>query len=285
MKMINNEHKFKTEKQDKKGSIMRFIGAFLIFALVFGSISAAVIIKNNDISIKRIFAGEDATDVPEAPETSDAGITQPISGSYNFLLYCTDSITGDFHFIVIVTADMDGKTFAVRPLNTENENYVNALKTGGSAELAVEVEKAENITITNYAASDTETFATAVNYMGGLEYAVDNRIEYRTDELTLILTPGNQTIRGDTLMKYFRYCKTLGNEGLKTQGELIAAMLDSYINSENLENGITIYQKLLAKIRSDSDISYIEAAKGIDALRTFCASEERTPASVIVNIH
>ena len=46
----------------------------------------------------------------------------------------------------------------------------------GDAELAVEVEKTENITITNYAASDTETFATAINYMGGLEYTVDSRM-------------------------------------------------------------------------------------------------------------
>lgn len=283
--MINNEHKFKTEKQDKKGGIMRFIGAFLIFALVFGSISAAVIIKNKGISLESIFSGSEAAEETETTEASDAAVTQPISGSYNFLLYCTDSTTDDFHFIAIVTADMDAKTFAVRPISTENRDYVNALKTGGSTELVDTVEKAENIEITNYAASDTETFATAINYMGGLEYAVDNRVDYRTDELTLILTPGNQTIRGDTLMKYFRYCKSLGNEGLKIQGKLIAAMLDSYINSENLENGITIYQKLLAKIRSDSDISYIEAAKGIEALRTFCASDERTPASVIVNIH
>lgn len=283
--MINNEHKFKTEKQDKKGGIMRFIGAFLIFALVFGSISAAVIIKNKGISLESIFSGSEAAEETETTEASDTAVTQPISGSYNFLLYCTDSMTDDFHFIAIVTADMDAKTFAVRPISTENRDYVNALKTGGSTELVDTVEKAENIEITNYAASDTETFATAINYMGGLEYAIDNRVDYRTDELTLILTPGNQTIRGDTLMKYFRYCKSLGNEGLKIQGKLIAAMLDSYINSENLENGITIYQKLLAKIRSDSDISYIEAAKGIEALRTFCASEERKPASVIVNIH
>ena len=282
--MLNQNHKFKTEKQDKTGSIKRFIGAFLAFALVFGSISAVVIIKHNDISLKSLLGGKETAAVSENTETTDGEITQPISGSANFLLYCTDSSTGDFHFIAIVTADMDTKAFTVRPIQTDNPDYLTALETGGGADLAAEIEKTENIKINKYIASNTETFATAINYMGGLECSVDNRIDYKTDELTLILTPGNQTIKGETLMKYFRYCNTLGVDGLKTQGKLIAAMLDSYINEENVKNGMTIYQKLLAKINSKSDISYIDAAKGVEMLRTFCKSEERAPANVIVNI-
>lgn len=281
--MFKKEHKFKTEKQDKRGSIKRFICAFLAFALVFGSISAAVIIKNNDISLKSIFGKDDGEPVSDTGDESTAN-TQSIGGSMNFLLYCTDSSTGDFYFITVVTADMDNKTFVVRPISTGNPEYLRALKTGGSKELIEAVKETEEISIDKYIASNTETFALAVNYMGGLEYSVDNRIEYRTDEYTLILTRGNQTIKGETLMKYFRYCNTLGDDGLRTQGLLISAMLDSYINSENVKKGITIYQKLLAKLNSDSDISYIEATRGMEILQIFCASEDRKPSSVIINL-
>ena len=160
--MLNQNHKFKTEKQDKTGSIKRFIGAFLAFALVFGSISAVVIIKHNDISLKSLLGGKETTAVSENTEKTDGEITQPISGSANFLLYCTDSSTGDFHFIAIVTADMDTKAFTVRPIQTDNPDYLTALETGGGADLAAEIEKTENIKINKYIASNTETFATAI---------------------------------------------------------------------------------------------------------------------------
>lgn len=281
--MFNQEHKFKTEKQDRKGSILRFIGAFLAFALVFGSISAVVIFKHNDISVKDIFK-EKTTEPESQTDASDVtDIPKEISGSTNFLLYCTSNETDEMFFTVIVTADMDGKTFKVRPVNPDVPEYLSALKTGGYKSLVAAVEKKENVKIDKYIASNADTFALAINYMDGLEYSMDRRVEYRTDDYTLILTRGNQTIKGETLMKYFRYAKTLGTEGLKIQGELICAMLDSYINSENVENGLKIYQRVLSKIDSDSDISYIEASKGIESLRVLCKSEDRQPATIVLN--
>lgn len=281
--MFNQEHKFKTEKQDKKGSILRFIGAFLAFALVFGSISAVVIFKHNDISVKDIFK-EKTTEPELQTEVSDVtDIPKEISGSANFLLYCTSNNADEMLFTVIVTADMDAKTFKVRPVNPDVPEYLSALKTGGYKTLVEAVEKKENVKIDKYIASNADTFALAINYMDGLEYSMDKRVEYRTDEYTLILTKGNQTIKGETLMKYFRYAKTLGTEGLKIQGELICAMLDSYINSENVENGLKIYQRVLSKIDSNSDISYIEASKGIESLRVLCKSEDRQPATIVLN--
>lgn len=281
--MFNQEHKFKTEKQDKKGSILRFIGAFLAFALVFGSISAVVIFKHNDISVKDIFK-EKTTEPESQTEVSDVtDIPKEISGSANFLLYCTSNETDEMFFTVIVTADMDAKTFKVRPVNPDVLEYLSALKTGGYKTLVEAVEKKENVKIDKYIASNADTFALAINYMDGLEYSMDRRVEYRTDDYTLILTRGNQTIKGETLMKYFRYAKTLGTEGLKIQGELICAMLDSYINTENVEKGLKIYQKVLSKINSDSDISYIEASKGIESLKVLCKSEDRQPATIVLN--
>ena len=279
--MFNFEHKFKTEKQNQKGSLMRFICAFLAFALVFGSVSAAVMMKHNGLTLKDVFGGRE-----EKTEEDISGIDIPkeISGSMNFLLYCTSNNGEELYFTVIVTADMDGKNFKVRPINPDAPEYISSLKTGGYKSLVDAVEKRENVKIDKYMASRADTFALAINYMDGLEYAVDRRIEYRNDEYTLILTKGNQTIRGETLMKYFRYAKTLGMDGLRIQGQLICAMLDSYINSENVENGLKIFQKVLGKIDSDSDISYIEASKGIEILRVFCKSEDRKSASIILNV-
>ena len=282
--MFERDHKFKTEKQDKKGAALRFLCAFLAFALVFGSISAVVIFRHNDISLKNIFVKDNETETSEETDTGNVEIPKEIGGSENFLLYCTDNNTEAFRFMAVVTADMDEKVFRVYPINAnEDSAYITELKKGGYKALVSAVESRENVKIGKYIASNDNTFALAINYMGGLEYTVDNRIEHRKDDYTLILTQGSQTIKGETLLKYFRYCSEMGTDGLRTQGLLICAMLDSYVNEDNLENGMKIYQKLLTKINSDSDISYIDASKGIETLRAFNRSDDRKPASVIIN--
>lgn len=157
------------------------------------------------------------------------------------------------------------------------------LKEGGAGKLVSAVEQKEGVKINKYVGSDAETFALAINYMDGLEYTVDKRIEYRNNNYTLILTKGSQTIKGETLIKYFRYCKTLGTDGMRTQGKLICAMLDSYITDENVENGSKIYQKLLANLDSNSDISFFEAAEAMATVKAFCNSPNRQQSTIIIN--
>lgn len=282
-------HKFKTSKQDKKSDLLRFFLAFLAFALVFGSVSAVVILKHNEISLKSIFSKETTT--TESDETTTQA--QPVSptelsGKSNFLIYCSANDYSEMYFLHIVEADMDNRILKVRPINpdgktSDGETFVQALKEGGAGKLVSCIEQKENVKINKYIGSDAETFALAINYMDGLQYTIDNRIEYRNDNYTLILTKGSQTIKGETLLKYFRYCKTLGSEGMKTQGKLICAMLDSYITDENAENGSKIYQKLLANLDSNSDISFFEAAEAMSTIKAFCDSPDRQQSTIILN--
>ena len=282
--MFKKDHKFKTSKQDNRSALMRFFYAFLAFALVFGTISAAVILKHNDISVKDIFSGKASTSASEeGGKTTALTLDKELTGRANILLYCADTRANEIYFMILVDADMDSRVFRVHPLNPDVKAYTEALATGGCKELVPAVEKREGVAVDKYIASASDTFALAINYMGGLEYYVDERIEYRTDDYTLILTRGNQTIKGETLLKYFRYCKTLGVDGMRWHGKLIAAMLDGYINSENVENGIEIYQKVLSKLNSASDISYIEASKAMQMLAILCKSDERQAAKVILS--
>ncbi|HAX83087.1 MAG TPA: hypothetical protein DCY15_00870, partial [Ruminococcaceae bacterium] len=80
-----------------------------------------------------------------------------------------------------------------------------------------------------------------------------------------------------------RYCKTLGSDGMRTQGKLICAMLDSYITDENVDNGSRIYQRLLANLDSNSDISFFEAAQAMSTIKMFCDSPERQQSTIIIN--
>lgn len=284
--MFKRNHKFKTAKQDKRSGMLNFLYAFLAFALVFGSISAVVILKHNDISLEDIFSDKTvAVTDSDSTDTSDTvDLNKELSGQANILLYCAQSDASAIHFLIMVDADMDDRTFRVHPLGTENPEYLTALSTGGYKELVAVVEKHEGVKIDKYVASNPDTFALAINYMGGLEYSVDERIEYRTDDYTLILTQGDQTIKGETLLKFFKYCKTLGTDGMRRQGQIVCAMIDNFITAENVEKGITIYQKVLSKINSASDVSYVEMSSALQMLKLLCASDERQPATVVLSL-
>lgn len=278
-------NKFKTTKQDKRKSALRLIILFLVCAVIIGSVSVAVLLKNNESFLTDLFSGKQTSASEEEDVTGNqiVELPQKISGQANFLIYCTNREVNEIYFLAMVDADMEKQGFDVYPLNPDNPDYITALSTGGEKELVSAVEKAEGIEIDKYVASNTDTFALAINYMGGLEYNVDERIEYRTDDYTLILTKGSQTIKGETLLKFFRYCKTLDTqEGLRQQGDLIGRMLDSYITKENVEKGDTIYENVLSKINSKSDISHIEASKALQILKSLCESDERQPAKVIL---
>ncbi len=283
---FKRNHKFKTSKQDKIGGLLNFFYAFLAFALVFGTISGIVILKHNDLSFEDIFSGKSTTTTADSQTTGDeiVDLNKELTGQANILLYCAEPDASKIHFMIMVDADMDDRTFRVHPLGTDNPDYLNALATGGYQELISAVEKHEGVEIDKYVASNPDTFALAINYMGGLEYTVDERIEYRTDEYTLILTKGDQTIKGETLLKFFKYCKTLGTDGMRQQGKIVCAMIDNFITAENVEDGITIYQKVLSKINSASDVSYVEMSSALQQLRLLCASEERQPATVILSL-
>lgn len=282
-------HKFKTSKQDKRGDLMRFFLAFLAFALVFGSISAVVILKHNELSLKSIFSKETTTEGDNETTADDQPVSPvKLSGKTNFLIYCSSNDFSEMYFIHIVEADMDTCVIKDRPLNpdgktTDGKTYVQLLKESGAGKLVSAIEEKEGVKISKYVGSNAETFALAINYMDGLEYTVDERIEYRNSAYTLILTKGNQTIKGETLIKYFRYCKTLGVDGMRTQGKLVCAMLDSYINDNNVDKGTRIYQRLLSNLDSNSDISYFEAAEAMPTVKAFCDSENRQNSTIIIN--
>lgn len=282
-------HKFKTSKQDKRGDLMRFFLAFLAFALVFGSISAVVILKHNELSLKSIFSKETTTEGGNETTADDQPVSPvKLSGKTNFLIYCSSNDFSEMYFIHIIEADMDNCVIKDRPLNpdsktTDGKTYVQLLKESGAGKLVSAIEEKEGVKISKYVGSNAETFALAINYMDGLEYTVDERIEYRNSAYTLILTKGNQTIKGETLIKYFRYCKTLGVDGMRTQGKLVCAMLDSYINDNNVDKGTRIYQRLLSNLDSNSDISYFEAAEAMPTVKAFCDSENRQNSTIIIN--
>lgn len=273
---------FKTSKQDKRKGNFRLVIIVLACALVLGAVSVAVMFKNNGNFLKDLFGnGETASSQEEITGNQLVDLPEELQGQMKILAYSTSRDLKEIYFLAIINANMDKPGFEVQPLDPDNPDYITALSTGGEKALVSAVENAEGVKVDKYVASDEDTFPLAVNGMGGLEYDVEKRIEYKAEDFTLILTAGKQTIKGETLLKYFRYCKTLGDEGLIRQGEIICAMIDSYVTPENVEQGDKIYERILSKIDSKSDISHLEISKALQMLKVFCESENKQSATVV----
>lgn len=193
----------------------------------------------------------------------------------NFLLMSISSAetqeTGskEIYFMAIAHADAATGQVKILPISPK-QSYLSLYEDSGAEAVTKAVAKEYNIKLEKYISSDENTFALAVNYMGGFEYNVPERVEYRTDDLTLILTPGNQTIKGEVLIKYLKYFKTTD---ISKQGEILSLMVDEYFTPGNFENATDIYKELISNLSGNSNISFVETADNLKYLKTIINNE------------
>lgn len=177
----------------------------------------------------------------------------------------------EIYFMAIAHADASTGQLKFFPIKAKRE-YLKYYEEGGPDAVTKVVAKEYNIKMEKYIASDENTFALAVNYMGGLQYTVPERVEYRTKDLTLILTPGKQIIKGEVLIKYLKYFKTID---LSKQGEILCVMVKDYFTKENFDDAMKIYKGVLTNLSDNSNISFIETADNLDCVKTIVDNSKK----------
>ncbi|MBP9988789.1 MAG: LCP family protein [Ruminococcus sp.] len=277
--MANKNHRFKTSKDSRKGEIRRFVLAFIAFAVVFGSVSFAVILKHNNVSLRDVFSKETTTESEQTTLEDVSTTLKAINGEKQILIYCSDENQKELFFLHVIDINLTKKTISIIPLNPDSKSssglsYQSILQKGDGRALANAVEKDGNFKIDRYIGSDENTFTLAINHLDGLEYDVQNRVEYRNKDYTIILTKGKQTIKGETLINYLRYCKSLSSDGMRIQGDIIASMLNQYVTEENIEDGSEFIKSVMSKLEPDTDISYIEAMQALPSVQSLFNNEE-----------
>lgn len=271
--MFNKNHEFKTSKDTQKGDIRRFVLAFVAFVVVFGTVSLVVILKHNNLSMREMFVDETTDETQETLSEDTPTSLQAISGENQILLYCADSTGKELYFINIVDVNLTDKNVRVIPLNPDGKasngiTYNEILQKEGGRALADALEKDNKFKIDKYIGSNENTFALAINYLDGIEYDIQNRVEYRNDDYTLILTQGKQTIKGETLLKYFRYCKKDETSGMRVQGDIISAMINQYLVDENFDRSKRVITNVMSKLDSETDITFVEAMQAVPVMKS-----------------
>ena len=79
------------------------------------------------------------------------------------------------------------------------------------------------------------------------------------------------------------YHKTAEKIGKPVENAAVKGIVAELAVGNKVENGSIIYQKLLTKLNSNSDISFFEAAEAMATVKAYCNSENRQPSTIIIS--
>lgn len=271
--------RFTFEKVSRKSKWKGIVLGFAAFILVFGVAAGAYLYTKTDfVGKEKIMAFFDrATD----KETSESGAAKEATILF-MSISSEDTLESgkkEIYFMVLAHADTKQKQIRFCPLKVK-DSYLKSYEQGGESEIVTALEKEYDIKIDRYVSSNENTFALAINYMGGLQYTVSEAVTYRTPDLTLILTPGYQTLKGENLLKYLKYFK---DTDLSKQGELFCRMTENYLTEKNMEKAMQLFKGVLSNLADNTDVSYVDMADNLDSVEVFVnnpGANTQTVASV-----
>lgn len=267
--------KFRTTQEKQTKRFRLFVLGFVGFLLAFALLSVAYMLKSHRLSTADLFPQKE---VESTEGSTDEALAQ-LSGKATFMLACVSDEKDELYFVAAVNADLDSGEVRVCAFSPDtaaevsgSQNSLEGLyKTGGSKELKKAVDALCGFTTDKYAVSTESQFKNAINVLSGAQISVPERISYKTKELSLSLVPGNQTVKGETLLKYFRYCLTPSGGGAQMQGELLCVLFSQYINKTYLASGRSYFSQIIDSL--DTDISIVDFSRCERTLSAMAAGD------------
>jgi len=274
------ELEFQPSKRRQRDQLARLLLGFGAILLLLVVASAYAMQKNGWI---------DQWLNPTTEAQTDPEGTWTYTGSAVFLLCETDSKAKDLRFAMLVRADAAKREIQIfplaptakAPLEDKDITLEQALREGGVKNLKAAAEALTETKIDRWIAGDDSAFTRAVNTMGSVAVHMEERVNYRSPEFSLTLAQGSQRLPGDSLLRYFRYLGTLGEEGPHAQGELLKLLLETYLAPKNggtldfLEARFNAMESLL-----QTDISITDFIGAQDLLLALLAESDQIQIDV-----
>ncbi len=249
--------KFSTAKEKDANRLKRFILGFAAFLLVFAIVSVIYIFNAYHLSFSDIFPQKETT-----TDTTQESVIQTaeLSGEASFLLACSSDEKDELYFVFAVVADLNNREVRVYPIGRNtickvdgvSDSITGHYKRLSERGLIAAVNAVCGFSVDRYAVSTASQFKSAVNILDGAQISVPQRINYKSDDFNLSLMPGKQNIRGDSLLKFFRYL--LKQSGERAQGELLCTVISQYITGGYLSAGKAYFSDVINEINSNITI-------------------------------
>ena len=275
--------KFLTTKEKKARQFRLFTLGFLAFLLAFALISVAYMLKSHHLSLSELFPEKTTAETEESTDDVSAAL----AGKASFMLACVSDEKDELYLVAAVYADLDLGEVRVSAFdpNTQVEaggvrdtlrgHYLRSASKG----LCGAVNELCGFETDRYAISTESQFKSAINALSGAVVTVPQRINYKTKELSLSLMPGEQTIKGETLLRYFRYCLTENGGGASEQSRLLCVLFSQYISKSYLAYGRSYFSEIIDSL--DSNISIVDFSRCENQLSAMAASEIKyTPVTL-----
>ncbi len=255
-------------EETKKFFIVFFACVFTVLA-----ISSLAILKKYDFDIKRAASGEARTE--PTTEVTSSGIPE-VHGDKTYFFWCAGEDRSKLHFAWLVNIKMPERKATVCTIPPETlVNYKgsvssieNVLSKAGNEEFTAAVEATFGSVIDGFICSDETDFRTMINYLGGVEVTVPEQIEYRNEGLTLILTKGKQTLKGDSLFKYLCYLDTLGSRGNASQALVMGDILKSVFRPSRASKTDSVFAKISNTL--GTNITIVDFSQAEKAIKVLC---------------
>ena len=260
MAMISpRKREFQTARGAQRAARRRFAIVFSVAAVLLLVGSVFVILLRNGFDFRSAVGGEEQTQTQSAADATEG--TAP-AGEKTFLLWCAEKSTNRLQAIWLVRCEMPGRRLTALALAPETpvamggkgSTLDETFASGGARALRDVVQAMLGRPVDRYIGAYETGLINMVNYMGGLTVDVPAQINYRSDTLTLVLVKGSQTLKGDSLYKYFQYLSIGGAAG---RAQLSQAMLDicaGVFRAQNTEKRSRIFSKMMGTLQTDLSI-------------------------------
>jgi len=252
---------FRTQKQHRFGRSIRILLAFMLSLLVFGGASFFYMLHSYDYDLSRLLPQADSTSVTDKKTPPPSGV-----GNAVFLLVCRTEEGEDPFLTALLFADIQNAVIhaAVIPPKTllPCEGGIQRMdaqfEKGGIPQLRAALEAEYERKIDRYLLLDSQNLQGILQQLGGVRLNIPERIDHRSEGLTLLLIQGEQTLRSDSLLKYMRYLNLQAEKNSLPQAQLLCTALSQYLNKANVEKGESIYQTIVNS--ADCDITVLDFA-------------------------
>jgi len=255
---------FQPRQRRRRDQVLRFLGGFGVIVLLLGVVSLVAARRDGllDDFLGALRPTETTTEPPE-----DAW---DYTGGALFLLCETDDAKQELRFCALARVDLARRQVHVFPLSpqamapaeTGEISLEQALRDGGPKALKDAVEALTEGTVDRYIVSGDSGFIRAVNLLrDSTKRSVTVRLEEGVDYndqagLSLRLAKGDNPLTGDSLLRYFRYLGTLGEESVPAQGELLARVLETYLTTEiDTQKQEALFNGLMNILQTDISVS------------------------------
>lgn len=272
---------FKTKRHVEKAKKKRYFLIFSLALLLFGVVSALVLLNSVNFDLSNLFEGRETE--TSAGETTTKSKTIA-SVSTNFLAMCVADDAKSVRFIAVINVNLDSEENQIRvatvspQMPVKMDGKVRTLeehfRQGGVAQTLKAVEILSVISIERYACSTDNGFSNALKSLdkakaGKFTMPIQETINHRDDNFNLFIPAGDKAFDGETLLKYFRYLGLEStDDGLLLQALTISDMLKFFINKTNFENGEALFSPLINNMEKTNITAtdFNNSAKTIETL-------------------